>query len=224
MESILGTSSPTPPFPNSRKPTSTKIRTPNLQRVFSYAGRLERLTMLFASICALSSGVAIASQNLIFGQFVTLFTDFGSGRTTAAHFKARSATLALYFFLMGTGRLVLAYVYNTLLTYSAFRIVRNLRSAYLRAALRQEVAFFDLGVGGSIVTQAYSSGRLVQGGISEKLGLTVQGIAAFLGSFVIAFATNWKLTLIICGIAPLTVGVMMGCAFVEAGYEAKILE
>ncbi|KAL6159786.1 hypothetical protein ACJQWK_06024 [Exserohilum turcicum] len=193
-------------------------------RVFSYAGRLERLTMLFASICALSSGVAIASQNLIFGQFVTLFTDFGSGRTTAAHFKARSATLALYFFLMGTGRLVLAYVYNTLLTYSAFRIVRNLRSAYLRAALRQEVAFFDLGVGGSIVTQAYSSGRLVQGGISEKLGLTVQGIAAFLGSFVIAFATNWKLTLIICGIAPLTVGVMMGCAFVEAGYEAKILE
>jgi ATP-binding cassette subfamily B (MDR/TAP) protein 1 len=90
--------------------------------------------------------------------------------------------------------------------------------------LRQEVAYFDLGTGGSIATQAYSSGRLVQAGISERLGLTLQGASAFVSSFIIAFVTNWKLTLIICVIAPLTVAVMIGCAFIEAGYEAKILE
>lgn len=177
-----------------------------------------------AGIAASASGVGIASQNIIFGKFVTEFTDFDSGNAASENLRNSGAKLALYFFLLGVGRLVLAYIYNFLLTYSAYRIVTNLRHAYLKAALRQEVAYFDLGTSGSIATQAYSNGRLVQAGISEKFGLTIQGLAAFVSSFVIAFVTNWKLTLIICCIAPLTVGVMMGCAFVEAGYEAKILE
>jgi ATP-binding cassette subfamily B (MDR/TAP) protein 1 len=177
-----------------------------------------------AGVAACVSGVGIASQNIIFGKFVTEFTDFDSGNAAADNFRKSGATLALYFFLLGVGRLVMAYIYNFLLTYSAYRIVRNLRHAYLKAALRQEVAYFDLGTSGSIATQAYSNGRLIQAGISEKFGLTIQGLSAFFSSFVIAFATNWKLTLIICGIAPLTVGVMIGCAFIEAGYEAKILD
>ena len=177
-----------------------------------------------AGIAASASGVGIASQNIIYGKFVTEFTDFDSGSAAADNLKNSGAKLAFYFFLLGVGRMVMAYIYNFLLTYSAYRIVRNLRHAYLKAALRQEVAYFDLGTSGSIATQAYSNGRLVQAGISEKLGLTIQGLSAFFSSFVIAFVTNWKLTLIICGIAPLTVGVMIGCAFVEAGYEGKILE
>jgi ATP-binding cassette subfamily B (MDR/TAP) protein 1 len=194
------------------------------QRVFRYAGPFEITMISIASFAALASGVGIASQNIIFGQFVTAFTEFGSGQAAAENLRNGGSTLALYFFYLGLGRLVMAYIYNALFTYSAYRIVRNMRKDYLKSALRQEVAYFDLGAGGSIATQAYSSGRLVQAGISEKLGLTLQGASAFVSSFVIAFATNWKLTLIICVIAPLTVAVMIGCAFIEAGYEAKILE
>ena len=140
--------------------------------------------------------------------------------------RERRLTIAgrLSFVYLGIGRFIMAYIYDTLLTYSAYRVVRNLRHAYFKAALRQEVAFFDLSESKSIATQASSRGRLVQNGISEKLGLIVQGIAAFISSFAIAFATNWKLTLIICCVAPLTVAVMSVISFVEAGYEAKIME
>ncbi|EUC38190.1 hypothetical protein COCCADRAFT_997 [Bipolaris zeicola 26-R-13] len=193
-------------------------------RVFKYAQTTDLIMIGIAGIAACASGVGIASQNIIFGKFVTEFTDFDTGNAAADSLRSSSATLALYFFLLGVGRMVMAYIYNFLLTFSAYRIVRNIRHAYLKAALRQEVAYFDLGTSGSIATQAYSNGRLVQAGIAEKLGLTIQGLSAFFSSFVIAFVTNWKLTLIICCIAPLTVGVMIGCAFIEAGYEAKILE
>jgi ATP-binding cassette subfamily B (MDR/TAP) protein 1 len=115
-------------------------------------------------------------------------------------------------------------MYNTLLSYSAYRIVRNIRHDYLKSALRQEVAYFDMGTGGSIATQAYSSGRLVHNGISERLGLTFQGGSAFISSFIIAFITNWKLTLIVSCIAPLTIAVMTITSFVQAGYETTILE
>lgn len=125
---------------------------------------------------------------------------------------------------LGIGRFVLSYIYNTLLTYAGHKIVRNIRHAYLKAALGQEVAFFDVGTGGSIATQATSNGRLIQGGISEKLGLTFQGLSAFITAFVVAFATHWKLTLITLCVAPATIITMGVVAAIEAGYETKILD
>jgi ATP-binding cassette, subfamily B (MDR/TAP), member 1 len=131
---------------------------------------------------------------------------------------------SLYFVYLGIGKAVLAYTYNTLLTYSAYRIVRNIRRSYLKSALRQEVAFYDLGSGGSIATQATSNGHLITKGISEKLGMTFQGISVFVTAFIIAFVTQWKLTLIICCIAPATIVVMAVVGGLEAGLETKILE
>lgn len=132
-------------------------------------------------------------------------------------------TFSLYFVYLGIGRFVLSYLYNVLLTYAGYRIVRNIRHAYLRSALSQEVAFYDLGTAGSIGTQATSNGRLIQNGISEKFGLTFQGLAAFVTAFAIAFATNWKLTLICLCIAPATIIVMAITAGIATGYETKIL-
>ncbi|KAK1963894.1 ABC transporter [Colletotrichum sublineola] len=192
-------------------------------RVFTYAGPVECVLMAIAGFSAIASGVGIASQNIIFGQFITVFTELETDPNGAASFRKYGSTLALYLIYLAIGRFVTAYVYNTLLHYTAYRIVRNIRHEYIKSALRQEVAYFDFGTGGSIATQAYSSGRLVHNGISEKLGLTIQGASAFISSFIIAFLTNWKLSLIVCGIAPLTILVMAVTSFIEAGYETRIL-
>ncbi|TLS21374.1 uncharacterized protein PpBr36_10203 [Pyricularia pennisetigena] len=194
-------------------------------RVFTYAGPVEYVLLAIATVTAIASGVLMASQNIIFGQFVTVFTDFQTGSSSGDQsFRNAGAQLALIYVYFGIGRFVVAYVYNSLLTYSAYRMVRNIRHEYLKSALRQEVAYFDIGDGGSIATQAYSNGRLIQNGTSEKLGLTIQGVSAFVSAFVIAFLTNWKLTLIVCGVAPLCVIFMAVVSFIEAGYETKVLE
>ena len=86
------------------------------------------------------------------------------------------------------------------------------------------MAYYDFGTGGSVATQATSNGRLIQGGIAEKLGLTVQGLSAFVTAFIVAFITHWKLTLITLCIAPATIIVMGVVAGIEAGLETKILE
>ncbi|KAK4233960.1 Leptomycin B resistance protein pmd1 [Achaetomium macrosporum] len=195
-------------------------------RIFRYAGVFEYTLQAVACLAAIASGAGIALQNLIWGQFVTVITDFASpsGNSQTDTFLDDVSTLALYFVYLGIARFVLSYTYNGLLTYAGYRIVRNIRHAYLRSALGQEVAYYDLGTGGSIATQATSNGRLIQGGISEKLGLTVQGLAAFVTAFIVAFVAHWKLTLITLCIAPATIIVMGIVATVEAGYETKILE
>ncbi|KAH6893210.1 P-loop containing nucleoside triphosphate hydrolase protein [Thelonectria olida] len=193
-------------------------------RILSHAGPFEYTLQGIAIVAAIASGAGIALQNIIFGRFVTVITDFTSAVSSPSEFRDDVADLALYFVYLGIGRFVLSYTYNTLLTYSAYRIVRNIRHAYLRAALRQEVAYYDFGTGGSIATQATSNGRLIQGGIAEKLGLTFQGLSAFITAFIIAFIVQWKLTLICLCIAPATIIVMGVVAGIEAGHETKILE
>ncbi|KAH6691445.1 multidrug resistance protein [Plectosphaerella plurivora] len=194
------------------------------KRVFTYAGPFEYSLQAVAIFSAIASGAGISLQNLIFGQFITVITNFVSETTTPAEFRDDAAELALYFVYLGIGRLVLSYLYNSLFTYVGYRLVRNVRHHYLRAALSQEVAFYDFGTGGSIATQATSNGRQIQGGIAEKLGLTFQGLSAFVTAFVIAFVVQWKLTLICLCIAPATIIVMAAVSIVEAGLETKMLE
>ncbi|KAL4949079.1 P-loop containing nucleoside triphosphate hydrolase protein [Aspergillus filifer] len=194
------------------------------KRIFSYAGRLELSLQAVAVVAACASGAGIALQNLIFGRFITIITDFVAQTSTPAEFRDGVAEMALYFVYLGIGRLVLSYTYNTLLTYSAYRIIRNIRHSYLKAALSQEVAYYDFGTGGSIAAQATSNGKLIQAGVAEKIGLMFQGLAAFVTAFIIAFVVQWKLTLICLCIAPATILVMGVVAGIEAGMETKILK
>lgn len=94
----------------------------------------------------------------------------------------------------------------------------------MKAGLSQEVAFFDGGTAGSIAMQATSNGRLIQAGVSEKLGLVIQGLAAFVAAFILAFVTQWKLTLISCCIAPAMIIVMGIASTIEASIETGILK
>ncbi|KAL4941992.1 hypothetical protein BDV06DRAFT_193301 [Aspergillus oleicola] len=194
------------------------------KRIFSYAGRLELTLQAVAIVAACASGAGIALQNLIFGRFITIITDFVAQTSTPAEFRDGVAQMALYFVYLGIGRLVLSYTYNTLLTYAAYRIIRNIRHSYLKAALSQEVAYYDFGTGGSIAAQAISNGKLIQAGVAEKVGLMFQGLAAFVTAFIIAFIVQWKLTLICLCIAPATILVMGIVASIEAVMETKILK
>lgn len=72
--------------------------------------------------------------------------------------------------------------------------------------------------------QATSNGRLIQSGISEKLGLVVQGLSTFISAFVLAFVTQWKLTLICCCIAPAMLLALGTSSAIEASIETKVLK
>ncbi|GCB25295.1 leptomycin B resistance protein pmd1 [Aspergillus awamori] len=194
------------------------------KRIFRYSGPFELSLQTIACVAAVASGTGIAFQPLILGQFVTSITDFASSQSSPSQLRSEASELALYFVYLGIARFVLSYIYNTLFTHTAHVITRNIRHEYLKSALGQEIAFFDAGTGGSIATQATSNGRMIQGGISEKLGLALQGIAAFVTAFIIAFVVQWKLTLICLCIAPATM-IVNGIAGGFMGvYESQILE
>lgn len=108
-----------------------------------------------------------------------------------------------------------------LVNVTAVRATKNLRVDFLRQLLRQEIPFFD-GPSTSLASKMTTNGNLVNTGISEKLGLGIQAIASFVTAFVVAFAAQWKLTLVILAIVPLNVGVTVACVARDTWLERRM--
>lgn len=89
--------------------------------------------------------------------------------------------------------------------------------------LRQDIAYFDTVGESSPSVQVTTTANLVNQGIAEKLGLTVQGISTFVSAFAVAFAVQWKLTLITVCITPVILIVTTVCAGIDVKNEEIIL-
>lgn len=116
------------------------------------------------------------------------------------------------------------YIYASLFTYVAYHLTRNVRRSYLGAAISQEIAYYDQAASGSISQQATTNGQLIQSGIAEKLGIVIQALSTFVAAFVIAFITQWKLTLILIFMVPTLLIVLGTASGVDAMIETKILQ
>ncbi|KAL4961198.1 ABC transporter ATP-binding protein [Aspergillus stella-maris] len=197
-----------------------------LLRVFTLGDAKLYTLECIAVIAAIASGVALALVNLVMGHFLSLLSDFSfaDGDSMPENFMSSVQTSALYFVYIGITRLVATYIYASLFTYVAYHLTRNVRQSYLRAALGQEIAYYDKGGSGSISQQATTNGNLIQSGIAEKLGIVIQAISTFIAAFIIAFVTQWKLTLILIFMVPLLLIVLGGAGGIDAMIETKILQ
>lgn len=86
------------------------------------------------------------------------------------------------------------------------------------------MAFFDKNDAGSPVMQVTSNANLINQGFSEQLGFGIQGIATFLAAFSVAFAVQWKLTLITACIVPTALAVASVCSNIYMKSEQEILD
>ncbi|KAH7196128.1 P-loop containing nucleoside triphosphate hydrolase protein [Fusarium oxysporum] len=206
---------------NSEDNSSESSSFRDFMRVFTFSQTTDYALESIAIIAAIASGIALAIVNLVVGQFISLLSDSHTSQPNG--FMSAVQRTALYFIYIGIVRFTCTYIYASLFTFVGQRLTRNIRHEYLRAAFSQEIGFFDQ-VQGSISMQATSNGKLIQAGIGEKLGMLVQAMATFIAAFVIAFISQWKLTLIIIGMVPVLLIVVGGVAGLDAQIEADILK
>ena len=72
--------------------------------------------------------------------------------------------------------------------------------------------------------QATSNGKLIQSGTAEKLGILIQAIATFIAAFIIAFISQWKLTLILICLVPALLLIVGSASVPDAKIETGILK
>lgn len=176
--------------------------------LYRYATTWDKVFLVIAVIFAIGSGAVLPLMTVIFGNLSGTFQGFFLG-TLHESFSSIVNKFVLYFVYLAIGEFVLAYVSTVLFIYCGEHITSKVRDEYLKAILRQNIGFFDKLGAGEVTTRITSDTNLIQDAISEKVGLTLYGVAAFFAAFVIGFIKFWKLTLI-CTSTVVTIVVIMG--------------
>ncbi|CAG8798018.1 23261_t:CDS:2, partial [Gigaspora rosea] len=133
---------------------------------------------------------------------IDFFTQFQLHMMSNDEFQEQINYFALIFVYLAISIFFATYLSISTWVYSGERLTRQIREHYLRAILRQNIAYFDKYGAGEITTRITSDTHLIQDGISEKASLSLQYIAQFISAFIIAFTTSWKMTLVICSFIP----------------------
>lgn len=184
-----------------------------LGQLFRYATPLERLLNWIGLFCGMVSGAAQPVMTILFGNLTTKFLALNDPGLSSEQLvqRAREANHsvdmdAVYLVVIGAISFVVIYVYMAIFVYTGEVITQRIRKAYLRAILRQDIAYFDKVGPGEITTRIQSDIQLIQDGISDKLPLMMAFIATFIAGFVVAYVRSWKLALVMTSILPCIVG------------------
>lgn len=144
-----------------------------------------------------------------------LFADYFNGQITYRQFNSQLSHFILYFVYLAIGTFITTYVSTVGFIWVGERCSGKIRERYLKAMLRQNIAFFDKLGAGEVTTRITADTNLIQDGISEKFGVTLNALSTFISAYVVAFVKFWKLTLILTStVVSITLVMGVGSAFV----------
>ncbi|EMD39893.1 hypothetical protein CERSUDRAFT_81221 [Gelatoporia subvermispora B] len=208
------------------KPKEQGLAPVSFTSLFCFSTKTDLAMDFIGLIAAAAAGAAQPLMSLLFGNLTQGFVTFGmtleeaqAGNATAqallpsaaATFKHDAARNANYLVYIGIGMFVCTYTYMYTWVYTGEINAKRIRERYLQAVLRQDIAYFDRIGAGEVTTRIQTDTHLVQQGISEKVALVTNFLAAFATGFILAYARCWRLALAMTSILPciaITGGVM----------------
>ncbi|KAL2935295.1 ABC transporter B family member 11 [Bienertia sinuspersici] len=169
-------------------------------KLFAFADSTDKVLMIIGSIGAIGNGVCMPLMAVIFGQLVDAF---GENQNTKEIIHEISQ-IALKFVYLAIGVAVAAFLQVACWMVTGERQAARIRKLYLKAILRQDIAFFDKETStGEVIGRMSGDTVLIQDAMGEKVGKFLQMMSTFIGGFVIAFIKGWLLTLVMMSSIPL---------------------
>ncbi|XP_072995529.1 ABC transporter B family member 4-like isoform X1 [Typha latifolia] len=169
-------------------------------RLFAYGDGFDMLLMVVGTAGALANGMSQPLMTLIFGQVIDAFGVSGRTKEAMLHQVIKAV---LNFVYLAIGSAVAALLQVTCWMVTGERQASRIRSLYLKAILRQDIAFFDKEMTtGEVVARMSGDTVLIQDAIGEKVGKFTQLVATFFGGFLVAFIRGWLLSLVMLSSIP----------------------
>ncbi|CEQ39138.1 SPOSA6832_00638 [Sporobolomyces salmonicolor] len=166
-------------------------------QLFRYSTSFELVLNFIGLICAVAAGAAQPVMTIAFGNLTTAFTQYATISQVASsspeaiaaarsHLYSEVNKDVLILVYIGIGSFVATFIYMGTWVYTGETTTRRIREKYLRAVLRQNVAFFDKMGPGEITTRIETDTHLIQEGISDKVPMSLFFLGAFFTGFIVA--------------------------------------
>ncbi|AES74620.1 ABC transporter transmembrane region protein [Medicago truncatula] len=193
-----------------------KKKNGSFKSIFMHADVLDWFFMVFGLIGSIGDGISVPLLLFIAGRLMnSIGGASGTSNNNFVHdinknikennishiwfdfinFLMHNAVLFLY---LACASFVACFLEGYCWTRTDERQAARMRVRYLKAVLRQEVAYFDLHVTSTseVITSVSNDSLVIQDVISEKVPNFLMNVSMFLGSYIAAFASLWRLAIV----------------------------
>lgn len=168
--------------------------------MFGYADKLDWILIFVGLVFSAVNGVSLPLFSLIFGELINLF-GYGVG-VTRDELSKKVLNVALWFVYVAIGTFVCSFGEVAMFKIAGQRQATRIRTAYLKACMRQEIGWYDVNKVGELTSHISGNVLLIQQGI-DKAGSVAHHICTFLSGLVLGFVNGWQLALVILSVIPL---------------------
>ncbi|KAK9061737.1 hypothetical protein SSX86_018920 [Deinandra increscens subsp. villosa] len=179
-----------------KKETNKKVGNGSFRSLFMHTDSTDMFLMAVGVIAAIGDGMGLPVM-LFFTS--TIMNSIGSTSSISANtYTDRINKNAIYLCYLSVGKWVACFFEGYCWSRTAERQASRLRLSYLKAVLRQEVAYFDLNATSTadVITSVSTDSLIIQDFISEKVAVFVMNVATFVGAYVVSFILLWRLAIV----------------------------
>eukprot|EP00179_Madagascaria_erythrocladioides_P007017 CAMPEP_0198307156 /NCGR_PEP_ID=MMETSP1450-20131203/69_1 /TAXON_ID=753684 ORGANISM="Madagascaria erythrocladiodes, Strain CCMP3234" /NCGR_SAMPLE_ID=MMETSP1450 /ASSEMBLY_ACC=CAM_ASM_001115 /LENGTH=1259 /DNA_ID=CAMNT_0044009719 /DNA_START=76 /DNA_END=3852 /DNA_ORIENTATION=- len=174
-----------------------------LREVFQFADRVDHALMIFGTLNAVAHGVLLPLFTIIFGDIINSF----GARDVLTPEEGQQLLddvfdSAKWFMILGAIAFITGIFQVACWMMAAQRQGKRIRTLYIKAALTQEMNFYDTQDTGELTARVAGDVDLIQSGIGDKVGTFIMFTTTFIAGIAIGFAYGWKLTLVIIAAVP----------------------
>lgn len=183
--------------------TDTDTATPPTSRNFGPLKQLLRFLWphKWRLIGASTALIFTAMAQLSLGYGVRLLIDEGFSGTDDSGLKQAVAFMMIVGCAMAIGAMIRFY----LVTWLGERVSADLRSAAFRNLVRLQPSYFESNEAGEIMSRLTTDTTLLQSLIGSSVSMAARNALSLVGALTMMIITNFKLSLIILFVVPLTI-------------------
>ncbi|WVZ83469.1 hypothetical protein U9M48_030611 [Paspalum notatum var. saurae] len=185
--------------------------------LYKYSTPLDVLLLVLGCLGAMVNGGSLPWYSYLFGNFINKVVN-----NDKTQMMKDVKQISVYMAILAAVVVVGAYLEITCWRMIGERSALRMRREYLKAVLRQEVAFFDTEVSTGEVMQSISSDvAQIEDVMGEKMAGLLHHVFTFVFGYAVGFAKSWRIALAVFAVTP----VMMSCGiaykFIYGGLAAK---
>ncbi|CAI9104203.1 OLC1v1002832C1 [Oldenlandia corymbosa var. corymbosa] len=182
------------------KKTKKKQLMGSLRSIFRHADWVDKLLMLVGFLGAVCDGLSIQVSVFTMGRPVNIIGTSESLPSDQQQHNSMNNIIknSLVFCYIAFGQWIACFLEGYCWARTAERQVSSMRTAYLKAVLRQEIAYFDLRVTDTaeVVANISNDSLVILDFISEKVPRFVSNLSTSIGAYVAAFFMLWRLAIV----------------------------
>ncbi|XP_049836069.1 multidrug resistance protein homolog 49-like [Schistocerca gregaria] len=235
-------------LPRLRTTDPNQLESVAYYQLFQYATCWELLLMFLGVTLGIITGLCMPAVIVLYGEFTTILVDrnaenitsspttilplAGGGRILVnASWEERkealledSAAFAIGCCVVTLIQFIVGSMTIFVLNLSAQRQVTRIRRLFMKAVLRQEMAWYDTNNTSTFASRLAEDLDKLQDGIGEKLGMFIYLLVSFISSVIMSFFHGWKLTLVVLSSAPIIIFSTAVVAKVQSSLTAQELD